>query len=219
MPWPDRTARQGVVLALAAAAGLHLAAFSQHLGEGVAVATFFLVVAALQLGAAAAVRGGISTTAGTAIVIGNVALVVLWAVSRTWGVPAGPHAGTAEPVGILDSLAVATEAIAIVGLLLVPGRTPAVRSRRRRPPVAVTASLVGVAALVLAPTTHGDHDHRLPSAPAVAGVTVPPPAFHAPGLSSSPSDDRARADATRRDADCTHRTECDHRHGHGDHAH
>lgn len=214
-------ARQGVALALAAAAGLHLAAFSGHVRQGVAVATFFFLAAALQLAAAVAVhrRTGQTAAITIAIAIGNIGLIVLWALSRTVGVPGGAHGGAPESVGLLDTLAVATEAVAVAGLFLLARRTSPTfpSSRRGRPTVVVTTCVVGVAALLLAPTPHGDHDHGVPSTPAVARVDPLPPAMY--GRDARPADQRGQLDPTPPDAGCADPAECDHRHRHGDHAH
>ena len=47
--------------------------------------------------------------------VANVAVAAVWLVSRTTGLPIGPHAGTPEAVGVKDVLATADE----LGLALV----------------------------------------------------------------------------------------------------
>ncbi len=213
------TARQGVALELAAAAGLHLAALSGHLQQGVAVATFFLFAAALQLAAAVLVHRRIGANAAVAIAVANIGLIVLWALSRTVGVPGGAHGGAPEPVGLLDTLAVVTEGVAVAGLFVLARRTsPASPSPRRgRSTVVLTACVVGAAALLLAPAPHGHHRHAAPSTPAVARVDPLTPAMHAPD--APPADQRAQVDTTPTDAGCANATDCGHPHRHGDHGH
>ena len=66
--------------------------------------------------------------------VANLAIVGLWAVTRTVGVPAGPHAGTVEEAGLLDVAATASEALLaaiLVGLVLSLLRIR--RSSRARP--------------------------------------------------------------------------------------
>ena len=42
-------------------------------------------------------------------IAGNLAIMALWVVTRTVGVPAGPEAGEVEPVGLLDGVSKALE--------------------------------------------------------------------------------------------------------------
>ncbi|MDQ6928426.1 MAG: hypothetical protein M3159_07150 [Actinomycetota bacterium] len=104
-------------LALAAAAGLHLAAFPEHIAEGFLIASFFLVCAVLQLVAALMVRAGVGRRARQIIVLGNVAVIGLWLVSRTVGLPLGPDANVPEAISSLDALSFVAEIIAIGGLV------------------------------------------------------------------------------------------------------
>jgi hypothetical protein len=154
---------------LAVAAGLHLAAFPQHLREGAGVATFFLATAVLQLGAAAFVQlRDPDRRAQLLIAAGNIALITLWAASRSVGVAGAGHGGGPEPVGLLDVLAVAAEAAAVVGLVARPGSAARTSPTVAWPALALVALLVGGAALRWAPTTHAAHVHRSPSPPAEA---------------------------------------------------
>ncbi len=202
-----RLAPQGTALALAGAAGLHLAAFPQHLREGAGVASFFLLTALLQLVAAAFVqRGGRGQRARYVIAAGNLGLIALWAASRSVGV-AGAHGGEPEPVGLLDVLAVAAEVVAVVGLLARPGSAARSSPLVAWPALGLTALLVGGAALQWAPTTHADHVHRSPSRPAETqghnGVEAVEPVEAVAPLVPVDALDVAG----------------DHPHGHGDHPH
>lgn len=104
-------------LALAAAAGLHLAVLPEHTREGLLLGMFFLVTAVLQFVAAAVVVNGVSRRAGWVIVAGNLLVLGIWIVSRTAGIPIGPDAGRPEPVAWLDSLSGIVELVAIAGTL------------------------------------------------------------------------------------------------------
>ena len=163
------------------------------------MATFFLVTALLQLGAAAFVQlREPDRRAQLLIAAGNIGLIALWAASRSVGVAGTGHGGGPEPVGLLDVLAVAAEAAAVVGLVARPVSAARTSPMAAWPALALVALLVGGAALQWAPTTHADHVHRSPSPPAEAhqhsAVETVVPA-DAPDVAGN------------------------HRHGHGEHTH
>ena len=128
-PAPARPARavdrSSLLLPLAVSstlvtAGIHAAMVPPHLREGLAPALFFLGCTLAQLGwAERALRRPTPTwlLLGTA---GNLAVVAVWAVSRTVGLPGR------EAVGPWDVTAVACEVVAATACLL------AVRSGARR---------------------------------------------------------------------------------------
>jgi hypothetical protein len=92
-----------------AAAIMHAAASAQHVAEWPLAAGFFgaLAVAQLSLGALLWARANTATLiAGAA---GSAAVVALWTVTRTAGLPFGPEAGHPESVGVLDVVAGADE--------------------------------------------------------------------------------------------------------------
>ena len=95
------------------AATVHAVVCPEHFHEGLLYGEFFAVAAGAQL-----------TWAGLAIfrprrwvlaagLAGNLAILVLWAITRTVGIPLGPQAGTIEAVGALDAVATVFE-VAIV---------------------------------------------------------------------------------------------------------
>jgi hypothetical protein len=116
----NKTSTTAAAVALVVAATTHVAASGEHRTESIAAAVFFAVVAVLQIVAAVVVAQGASPRARNAIVIGNVALVALWAWSRTTGLQVGPDAGPREAVGLLDLTAVATQLFAVALLLRAP---------------------------------------------------------------------------------------------------
>jgi hypothetical protein len=130
-PPPASTGPGAAVVALAsftAAAGLiHLVMTPSHVGESALEGAGFLVAAWVQLGLAIAVvraatpRRGLL---GLAVAV-NLALIGLWAVSRTAGLPlVGDHAGHAATVSLVDGATVVFEAAAVlvaVALLRRPG--------------------------------------------------------------------------------------------------
>lgn len=110
-----------------AAGGLHLMAGPAHLDEWWAYGLFFFAAAAVQAayglvlftrgiegwGGWDAVRGRVYLVG----VVGNLAVITLWAVSRTVGVPVGPEAFEPEGLGVLDGASKAVET-ALVAVLL-----------------------------------------------------------------------------------------------------
>jgi hypothetical protein len=118
------------------AAAIHLVAAPPHYVELGDLGAGFLVAAVLQAAWARSIlRGASSRTvlAGAAI---NVAILLVWVVSRTAGLPLGPLAGVPEPVGYPDGAAATFEVMILVGLAILVvasnrrtgSRAPAVRS-------------------------------------------------------------------------------------------
>lgn len=152
-------ARMAAGLLAIAAAG-HGVAVAHHADArhgGVLLGAGFSAVAVSQLVAATALaRRPPENRLRQLVVGGTVALVALWAASRTVGLPVGPYAGRVEAVGGLDALTVAAQ-LGVVGLL--------VRQRRRGISIAFASSfavaVVGAAALHIAgaTTTVGGKPH------------------------------------------------------------
>jgi hypothetical protein len=154
-----------VSLALASAAGLHLAVLPDHLEEGLVIGAFFLACAVLQLAAAVWVSAGAGARARQVIILGNLAVIAIWAVSRTVGIPIGPDAGTPEPVATLDALSFVAELVAVGGLALLAWRRRVPSKVWRLGPVAaltLTSFLVAGTAMAFTPS---EHHHDEPGAP------------------------------------------------------
>ena len=103
---PVLTTAQRVLLPLAvvssaAAAGVHAAVGPAHFREGTLLGLFFAASALLQLVWAGAVSVGCTRTLLMLGVVGNVAVLTLWGVSRTIGLPFGLLPGP-EAVGPWD---------------------------------------------------------------------------------------------------------------------
>jgi hypothetical protein len=138
----NKTALGVTAGALAVAGGTHIAAYGEHLATSMAAAVFFAIVAVLQIGVAMVVLRGVGPRVRAAVVLGNLALIALWAWSRTTGLQIGPDAGPPEAVGILDLVAVAAQAVAVAAAFMVP------HARRARTFLRPQVLLVGVALLV-----------------------------------------------------------------------
>ncbi len=109
------------------AGAIHAVAVPSHLAETWTHGAFFAVLAAFQLGWGVRIYSHPSPRGLRAGIAVSVAVIALWIVSRTVGVPFGPGAWHPEPVGALDLAATATEAmIALMGpaLLASGGRAP-----------------------------------------------------------------------------------------------
>lgn len=150
-PAPPRHSPVALIAAivlLIGAGAVHFAVVPEHLHEHLLFGAIFLVAGMTQVVAAVAVavRPRRAVLAGTAA--GSAALVLLWLVSRTVGLPVGPQVWTAEAIGIPDVTCVLLEVAAAVVLAGLAWRGP--RPRRRRPvrttlaaaPVVLLAALV-----------------------------------------------------------------------------
>lgn len=122
------TSLAGVAAAVYAAAVLSLVAAAVHLwvapghfevwwGYG----AFFLAAASAQGLFAVALLRWPGRTLSLAGIFGNLAIVSLYVVSRTAGVPFGPHAGRAEEAGVIDMSTTAVELATVVFLLSLLG--------------------------------------------------------------------------------------------------
>lgn len=101
---------------LSAAAGLiHLAVFPHHLRAGLVYGLFFAISAGCQFAWSGLVVWRHAQWAAPIGLLGNAAIILLWAVTRTIGIPLGPDTGLVEPVGVLDLLCAACE-IGVVAL-------------------------------------------------------------------------------------------------------
>jgi hypothetical protein len=101
-----------LAVASAAAAGfIHFAVAPEHFAEWWGFGTFFVLCGEIQLGWALLIRRAPGRVALTVGLAGSLLLVVLWAVSRTSGLPLGPEPWAPEAVGTPDVLAVVLELV------------------------------------------------------------------------------------------------------------
>jgi len=110
LPRAARTLLPAGFVASTAAAGVHAAMAPSHLEHQVPAGVFFLVSAALQAGWAGSLVLGASRRTAWVGATANLALVALWALSRTVGLPGLPP----EPVGPWDLACVAWELVVVV---------------------------------------------------------------------------------------------------------
>jgi len=99
------------------AALIHLWVMPEHFEEWWGYGAFFLAAAAAQIGYAPILLRWPSRPILLAGVAGNLAIVILWLVTRTAGIPLfGPHAGEVEAAGGLDLTCTLAEAGIVAGL-------------------------------------------------------------------------------------------------------
>ena len=183
------TTSRAVTAAAMAIAGIgHAAAAAAHAGSLPAVASFTGASIA-QLGLAVLVLLGVRRRmAAVLVVASSVALLGLWAASRTLGVSLGHGHGGPEPVGPLDLGVVASQVVAIVatlaGIRLARGVVVGVAA-------GLSAALMIVAIMAPGATSASHHDgqpdhHGVHPAettaidPAPSPQTMEPPAAEVP---------------------------------------
>jgi hypothetical protein len=166
-PAPARVAVGGpgvavvALAALTAAAGLvHLVMAPSHLGESALEGAGFLVAAWLQIGLAVALaRRPVPSRALLATVaVASAALIGLWVVSRTAGLPlVGRHAGHAASVTVVDGATVALEAAAVVLALALLRRPALVARAGGAATLAVPLVVMALTSAVVASPSARDH--------------------------------------------------------------
>ena len=146
-----------LVLLLAGAGVVHAAVIPEHLQEWPAAGVFFAGVTVAQLGAAALVRARQGRALLALVAAASAGLLVLWAWSRTVGMPFGPEAWEPEAVGLADiasgllELATVAVCVALAGSL----RQSPPATRRRSPHLrgVVVAGIVAVTVLGIGGTS------------------------------------------------------------------
>ena len=146
------------------AAVIHFAVLGEHWREWWGYGLFFGVAAWLQLAWAVALLSRASSRLLIAGAVANLAIALLWLVTRTGGVPAGPAFGEAEAATFPDVLATAFEVtLGIAAFAVAALHLERVGLRRRVAGVAllaVAAAVVGLttASLVDASSPGGTHE-------------------------------------------------------------
>ena len=153
-PASSRSRTSPLIIALlgVAAAG-HAAAVPHHIDAahgGAVTAVAFVLVALAQTYWAVRLARKRTTNLELAVAGSSLFLIAIWVVSRTMGVPFGPHSGAPEAVGVLDASATAAH-IGLAALL--------VRARWILAGLAVGALSVGAALAI-------PSDRDVPAAPA-----------------------------------------------------
>jgi hypothetical protein len=136
------TSAPGVASALAglvATAGvIHVVATVEHITEDQLLGVFFALVGTGQLYAGWRIyRRRYDQRLLAIVAVANVAIALLWVISRTVGVPIGPESGRISAVGVADTIATLQEfAFAAIVVVLL-------RPRERGSPLAWLSSALG----------------------------------------------------------------------------
>lgn len=158
-----------VAVASFGAAAIHAALIGPHLTEYAPEAAFFAVVAVLQFAAGVVVLASPSRRNLLLVAGGSVALIVLWAISRTVGLPTGAERWTPEAIGTADILAAIFEAAAV-------GAASSPILRRRSGPglaaIMLMAAAVTIAGILVGGLAHGDPLHAIHIAAILAATTA-----------------------------------------------
>lgn len=113
-----------LLASLSAGAGvIHLAMVPSHMDEWALEGVGFALAGWFQLALAAAVLVRPSRTLLLSGLAANALLIAAWAVSRSTGLPAGPHAGHAEAISFIDAACVGMEAAFFAGAALLVARS------------------------------------------------------------------------------------------------
>ena len=102
---------------------IHAAVVPEHLAEEWTFGAFFILVAAFQIAWAIVVVLMPSTTVSTIGALANGAIIGVWALSRTTGLPIGPEAWAPEPVSTLDVTATLIELLLVVSVMIDSARS------------------------------------------------------------------------------------------------
>lgn len=161
-PRPSEAYRLAAAAPTGAAAAIHASVIGSHLEESWLFAGAFAVMALVQgawmVGILVA-PSRLRYLAGAAV---NGAVALTWLVSRTVGLPLGPHPGVAEPVGAMDAVATVAELLAVFTSLVLAWRMelPGTPPPTPAAPIQVGFALLvsGFVASVVPNAAPGTHD-------------------------------------------------------------
>ncbi|MGH2369788.1 MAG: hypothetical protein ACRDI2_16530 [Chloroflexota bacterium] len=140
---------RGITSVMAVAAGvIHLAQTGPHLEESWAFAAFFLVLGVVQVVAAVLLLRTWPPFWFWFGIVGSAAVIAVWVVSRTSGLPFGPEPGEPEELGTADAAASLIEAITVIVLALWLTDRPAPRRRIGPAIAALVVAGLGLAWIV-----------------------------------------------------------------------
>jgi len=142
-----------------AAACVHLSVMGEHFRQSWMYGLFFTFAAIFQVGYAACLLIKPSKVLIAMGMAASAGAIVVWVISRTFGVPVGPSAGLVEPVGPLDLMAVMAECGSIIYLAIALEKKVAAPCWRwkswtwaRLASVPVVAALVWITAIAYPPS-------------------------------------------------------------------
>jgi hypothetical protein len=161
--------RLTAVFTLLGAAVIHASVTSEHFQEWGAAGVFFVVITVAEAGLGVLLVWTPRRDLYLVALAVSAATVLVWAVSRTTGLPFGPEAGTPEGVGRPDTistlfeLATVVVTVPLVGLSRLPTFHP--RGNLRWVAIALVAALVlTLATVAVASPDEEGSDHAVHSA-------------------------------------------------------
>jgi len=171
--------RWWAALASLAAGLIHLTVVSEHVNESWLHGGFFVVLGVAQIAWAVLAMASDRLPFPRTFAMVNAAVICIWIVSRTSGLPVPPQPWEVEPVGVADLACTVLEAAVVLLLIWAPRRAPARQpaslTRGQRVLIAVgvliTAAVTAVALIANPPFirmnhTHGTHSvHDLEESP------------------------------------------------------
>ncbi len=123
--------RLPIAIASIAAGLIHASVVPHHLEESIVLGAAFLATAIFQIGWAVQVSVRLDRRLLDIGATVNGAVVAAWISSRTVGLPFGPHAWLAEPIGPADATATLLELLIVIGSAFVPTTQQAAEARSR----------------------------------------------------------------------------------------
>lgn len=132
VPADVQLAPTGIAAALVGAAAIHATVAPEHVVEWLAAGTFFVVLELVEVALALAALRAWRRPVAVAVVLSGTLTVLIWAVSRSTGLPLGPD-GFRNPAaaGAADIACCILEVIA--ALLALPSALPSAQGPGRRP--------------------------------------------------------------------------------------
>jgi hypothetical protein len=148
-----------VALLMFASSLIHAAVTAGHFAEYWLFGVLFAVVSIGQaMWTAQVYSKPLNARLLAAGAVANIALVSMWAVTRTTGLPFGPHPNEPEPIGPADTMAVIDQllTVLVIGVMLVCMRRRV--GRLPRPVLALVIALAGAVWLfsVMSPFANGN---------------------------------------------------------------
>lgn len=132
------------------AAVIHCVVVSEHWKEHWSYGAFFCASAIAQFAWAIWILVAPSRQILLLGAVGNAAIVAMWVVSRTVGVPLGPEAGEREAVAFADVVATAFEVVLVVGAVFAARRESVKRPALLAVPALAWLAQIAVVALTAA---------------------------------------------------------------------
>jgi hypothetical protein len=119
-----------IALISAGASSVHFAVITEHFKEWWGFGSFFLIAATAQLTWALLVVKRPSRMLFAVGAIGNLFIIVTWAMARSSGLPFGPEPWRPERIGLADVVTTSLEALLVVGATALVLRGEALSARR-----------------------------------------------------------------------------------------